>query len=270
MTKIVIDEHSPSEEKQKQKGSNVGDIENAGSSSTSSNTNDKKSKATYRFERTHVVEQRVSNLAQGLLTLVAMSPPLLVVLHLVPQAVLAGLFFIMGYQALEGNGITVKLLFLLRDSSLTGSGPSAAIDEPLLRIERRSAVWAFVGIELVGFAATFAITQTVAAVGFPVFILALIPVRAAVMPLWFREEELAALDAMTASEMVMENVGGTASSKGQKARGRDVEEGGEASGRNIGDVVGGSEGGLRERGNGRRDADGVDEEEKDLGHGKNA
>jgi len=49
----------------------------------------------------HVVEQRVSNLAQGLLTLGTMSGPLLVVLHLIPQGVLAGLFFVMGVQALE-------------------------------------------------------------------------------------------------------------------------------------------------------------------------
>ena len=60
----------------------------------------------------HVVEQRVSNLAQGLLTLGTMTGPLLVVLHLIPQGVLAGLFFIMGVQALQGNGITQKLVFL--------------------------------------------------------------------------------------------------------------------------------------------------------------
>ena len=60
----------------------------------------------------HVVEQRVSILAQGLLTLGTMSGPLLVVLHVIPQGVLAGLFFIMGVQALEANGITNKVLFL--------------------------------------------------------------------------------------------------------------------------------------------------------------
>lgn len=49
----------------------------------------------------HVVEQRVSNLAQGLLILGTMTGPLLVVLGLIPQAVLAGLFFVMGIQALE-------------------------------------------------------------------------------------------------------------------------------------------------------------------------
>ncbi|KAF4468210.1 hypothetical protein FALBO_4900 [Fusarium albosuccineum] len=156
----------------------------------------------YSFEATHVVEQRFSNLAQGLLTLGTMTGPLLVVLHLIPHGVLAGLFFVMGVQALEGNGITAKLVFLARDRSLT---PSAT---PLLQVRRRSAIWYFVIIELVGFGATFAITQTVAAVGFPVFILALIPVRAWLLPRIFSPEELSALDEPTASEFTMEGIGG--------------------------------------------------------------
>ncbi|KAB5575857.1 anion exchange family protein [Coniochaeta sp. 2T2.1] len=149
---------------------------------------------------TRVVEQRVSNLAQGLLTLGTMTGPLLTVLHLIPQGVLAGLFFIMGFQALEANGITAKLLFLLSDRS------TASQSNPLSRLPRRRAAWLFVGIEVVGFAATFAITQTVAAVGFPVFILALIPVRAAVLPRWFTPLELGVLDAPTAGPFAMESL----------------------------------------------------------------
>ncbi|KAJ4187309.1 hypothetical protein NW755_007402 [Fusarium falciforme] len=156
----------------------------------------------YSFEATHVVEQRFSNLAQGLLTLGTMTGPLLVVLHLIPHGVLAGLFFVMGVQALEGNGITAKLVFLARDRALT---PSAS---PLLRVRRRAAIWGFVLVELVGFGATFAITQTVAAVGFPVFILALIPIRAWLLPYVFSPEELALLDEPTASEFTMEGIGG--------------------------------------------------------------
>lgn len=160
-------------------------------------------KGHWELKRTHVVEQRVSNLAQGLLTLGTMTGPLLVVVHLIPQGVLAGLFFIMGYQALEGNGITAKILFLVRDKSLTDKG------NPLNKIERRAAVWWFVAIELIGFAATFAITQTVAAVGFPVFILALIPVRAMLLPKLFTPLELSILDGPTASPFTMESVGGS-------------------------------------------------------------
>ena len=175
----------------------------------------------------HVVEQRVSNLAQGLLTLGTMTGPLLIVLHLIPQGVLAGLFFVMGTQALVGNGITKKLLFLARDREFTDKS------DPLARLERRSAIWLFVGLELVGFGATFAITQTIAAIGFPVFILLLIPVRTFVMPRWFRPEELRALDAPTAGAFVMESVGGAYGAEdtdGQEDSSRGGTEGGDARG----------------------------------------
>ena len=150
----------------------------------------------------HVVEQRVSNLAQGMLTLGTMSGPLLVVLHLIPQGVLAGLFFVMGVQALEGNGITIKLLFLARDKNLTPASDS------LSRIQRREAIWYFVALELAGFGATFAITQTIAAIGFPIIILLLVPVRTFLLPKYFTADELALLDAPTASPFTMESVGG--------------------------------------------------------------
>jgi hypothetical protein len=169
---------------------------------TISDTDDETNKGHTRKVTDHVVEQRVSNLAQGLLTLGTMTGPLLIVIHLIPQAVLAGLFFVMGIQALEANGITTKLLFLAKDKHLTPRS------DPLTRVERRSAVWGFVALELVGFGATFAITQTVAAIGFPVFILLYIPLRTFVLPRWFSVEELNLLDAPTASPFTMESVGG--------------------------------------------------------------
>lgn len=157
----------------------------------------------HRLVKTHVVEQRVSNLAQGLLTLGTMTGPLLSVLHLIPHGVLAGLFFVMGIQALEGNGITTKLAYLVQEKALA---PATA---PLRQVRRQRAVWIFVGIQLVAFAATFAITQTIAAVGFPVFIMLLIPLRALVLPQCFSPEELRALDAPTASPFTMEGIGGS-------------------------------------------------------------
>ena len=131
-----------------------------------------------------------------------MTGPLLVVLHLIPQGVLAGLFFVMGVQALEGNGITLKILFLCKDKTLTPAS------EPLKRINRRLAIWVFVAIQLIGFGATFAITQTIAAIGFPLIILLLIPFRTFVLPKWFSDEELRLLDAPTASPFTMISVGG--------------------------------------------------------------
>lgn len=155
------------------------------------------------FVTDHVVEQRVSNLAQGLLTLATMSAPILEVLHLIPQGVLAGLFFIMGVQALQANGITQKLIFLAQDKNLT------PVSNPLKQLKRRSAIWNFVILQITVFGATFAITQTLAAIGFPVFIILLIPIRSFLLPYWFTHEELAVLDSPTASPFTMESVGGT-------------------------------------------------------------
>ncbi|KAF7299311.1 hypothetical protein MIND_00880100 [Mycena indigotica] len=152
-----------------------------------------------------VVEQRLSNLAQGALCLVLLTGPFLHVLHLIPRGVLAGLFWYMGADALRGNGITLKLLYFLRDKRLTPA------TEPLRRV-RKSHILVFVGVQLVGFGATFAITQTKAAIGFPVIIMLLVPLRVLLVPrLSFTPEELAILDGPTASPFTMESVGGTLS-----------------------------------------------------------
>ncbi|OCH91093.1 hypothetical protein OBBRIDRAFT_729449 [Obba rivulosa] len=150
-----------------------------------------------------VVEQRVSNLAQGSLCLVLLSGPFLHVLGLIPRGVLAGLFWYMGIDALQGNGITRKLLYFLRDKALTPA------DEPLRRV-RKSRILLFITVQLSGFGATMAVTQTIAAIGFPGIILLLVPLRAVVVPhLPFTDEELAILDGPTASPFTMESVGGT-------------------------------------------------------------
>lgn len=50
------------------------------------------------------------------------------------------------------------MLYLCKDRALTYRG------DPLNRC-RKGAIWSFVVIELIGFGATFAITQTIAAIG---------------------------------------------------------------------------------------------------------
>ncbi|KAB5591398.1 anion transporter [Ceratobasidium theobromae] len=150
-----------------------------------------------------VVEQRVSNLAQGALCVVLMTGPFQHVLGLVPRGVLAGLFWFMGTDALRTSGVTEKLLYLIRDPSLVSRR------EPLRHV-RRSRVALFAAIELIGFGATMAITQTIAAIGFPVVIMLLVPVRILLIPrLPFTPEELAILDGPTASPFTMESVGGS-------------------------------------------------------------
>ncbi|GBE85219.1 Putative transporter [Sparassis crispa] len=152
-----------------------------------------------------VVEQRVSNLAQGALCLVLLTGPFLHVLNLIPRGVLAGLFWYMGIDALQGNGITRKILYFFRDKALT------PVDEPLRRV-RKSRILLFVSVQLAGFGAAMAVTQTIAAIGFPIIILLLIPLRTLLIPrLPFSDEELAILDGPTASPFTMESVGGTIS-----------------------------------------------------------
>ena len=119
-----------------------------------------------------VVEQRVSNLVQGSLCLVLMTGPFQHVLGLIPRGkprlaksmlknisflplgVLAGLFFAMGTEGVLTSGVTAKFLYLIQDHKLV------APEEPLRKV-RKSMVILFLIIELVGFGATMAITQTI-------------------------------------------------------------------------------------------------------------
>jgi hypothetical protein len=60
----------------------------------------------------------------------------------------------MGIDALKGNGITQKILYFLRDKELVPA------NEPLRKV-RKSRILLFVGVQLAGFGAAFAITQTI-------------------------------------------------------------------------------------------------------------
>ena len=60
----------------------------------------------------------------------------------------------MGADALEGNGITRKILYFFGDKALTPA------DEPLHRV-RKSRILLFLAVQLVGFGATMAVTQTI-------------------------------------------------------------------------------------------------------------
>lgn len=65
----------------------------------------------------------------------------------------------MGLDALQGSGITKKILYLIQDKQLT------PLSEPLRRV-RKSRILMFLAVELVGFGATFAITQTIGSSSF--------------------------------------------------------------------------------------------------------
>jgi len=67
----------------------------------------------------------------------------------------------------------------------------------------------FLGWQWLGIATTVAISQTIAAIGFPVLIIALIPLRWLFLPTRFTLEELHTLDAPTAdNDVVLASLGG--------------------------------------------------------------
>jgi hypothetical protein len=78
--------------------------------------------------------------------------PCNVVINFEPNDLLYSWF--MGADALQGNGITLKILYFFRDKALTPR------DERLRKV-RKSRILMFVAVQLVGFGTTFAITQTV-------------------------------------------------------------------------------------------------------------
>ncbi|GAA5858350.1 hypothetical protein JCM8547_004661 [Rhodosporidiobolus lusitaniae] len=159
-------------------------------------------KKVMKVVRTRVVEQRVSHFAMGLLTLGSLSRPLLVVFGLMSRAMFAGIFLVVGWGSVEGNGIVHKTLFLLRDPKMTPSS------HPLYNIKRSSIV-KFVAVQWAFFAALIAVSETIAGISFSFVITLLIPLRHYYIPTLFTPEELLALDAPTAnSAAVLVSLGG--------------------------------------------------------------
>jgi hypothetical protein len=151
---------------------------------------------------THVTEQRISHLLMGLAIIGTMSRPLLVVLGTMPRAIFGGVFLVVGWGSIEGNGILKKLVFLATERRFIQP------DEPLLKI-RRTRILHFVLYQLLTWAASVAISQTIAAIGFPVIVTVLIPFRVYVIPKIFTAEELMIMDSLTATnDVVLASLGG--------------------------------------------------------------
>ncbi|RYP77631.1 hypothetical protein DL771_000999 [Monosporascus sp. 5C6A] len=149
-----------------------------------------------------VIEQRVTHFLMGLALIGTMTGPLLVVLHTMPAAVFAGVFFVVGWGSIESNGILQKFIHLQAEDRFIQR------DEPLLRVRSRK-ILLYISIQVITVAACVAISHTIAAIGFPVIIMLLMPMRILVLPRWFRLEELQLLDGFTATnKMVLASLGG--------------------------------------------------------------
>lgn len=149
-----------------------------------------------------VVEQRLSHFLMGLGIIGTMTGPLLIVLHTMPRCLFAGVFLVVGWGSIEGNGITAKIMFLLKEHRFID--PS----EPLLKVRKRQIVL-FILWQILGVGFSVGISQTIGAIGFPVIMFALIPLRWNIYPRWFTREDLHIMDAPTADAgVVLASFGG--------------------------------------------------------------
>lgn len=124
---------------------------------------------------TSVVEQRLSNTMQGVLTIGMMTRPMLVVLGQIPQGVLAGLFWIMAIPALDANEIVNKIRFLCLDPKWKRELKHRVLNDETLDLPFPQYYFLiptkvfikFTILSLIAFAGEFAITCTKGAIGFP-------------------------------------------------------------------------------------------------------
>lgn len=105
-----------------------------------------------------VVEQRVSHFLMGLAIIGTMTGPILIVLNLIPRALFAGVFFVVGWGGLEGNGIMAKIIYLIREPRFVQP------DEPLLQLPKTRVMF-YLFWQIFGIAATVGVSQTIAGIG---------------------------------------------------------------------------------------------------------
>lgn len=156
-----------------------------------------------------VVEQRLTNTLQGAMTFVMMSGPFLVVLGLIPQAVLAGLFLIMGINGLHGGPVVNKMRFLFVDADYIIHDPQCPqLWKDLNAIPRHKRKWFYLYLALQVFAglAEFVITLTKAAVGFPGVLMLFAVCAEWVWPRIIPKDDLEYLDGAVAEDFIIQSL----------------------------------------------------------------
>ncbi|OZJ05700.1 hypothetical protein BZG36_01456 [Bifiguratus adelaidae] len=134
------------------------------------------------------IENRISPFGQALFISLTLIPQILHILGLVPRAVLAGLFLYMGLESFVGNTLAERVALFFRDKNLTPPGLNSAHGIPT------KIVFSFTAIQLVALGLIFYITESPAAISFPVFILLLLPLRMWVLPRIMEQRWLESLD----------------------------------------------------------------------------
>ncbi|KAG7076916.1 Hco3-transporter family protein [Colletotrichum scovillei] len=128
-------------------------------------------------QRVH--EQRYSAFLQAAGILLFVSPPFQHVLGFTPTSVLAGLFMFMGFQSLSVNPILTRIWHLLTPISELPALPHGA---------SWMGIHCYTIAQIVLTGIVFGVTLTVAAPGFPIIIIILVPVRLFFMnKIWSRQ-----------------------------------------------------------------------------------
>lgn len=154
-----------------------------------------------------VVEQRVTNILQGALTFVMMTSPFLTVLGLIPQAVLAGLFFIMGITGLNGNNITHGIRYIFLDDSYISNDPTCQeIFRKIKSIPNKKWYYVYLFLQLVAAGLEFGITNTKGAVGFPGVLMFFAICAKWMWPYIIPVDELKHLDSEVADANIIQNL----------------------------------------------------------------
>lgn len=154
------------------------------------------------IQAVEVKEQRVSHFLMALALIGSMTGPILQVMHTVPRALFCGVFFVVGWGSIGGNGITDNFLFIFTEKRFTDPG------EPRLTLDK-TRIALYIACQMTGVIISVAISQTIGAIGFPVIIISLIPLRWVILPRIFTEHELLVLDAPTAdADVVLASMGG--------------------------------------------------------------
>lgn len=156
-----------------------------------------------------VVEQRVTNLVQGAFTFVMMTRPFLVILGLIPQAILAGLFFIMGMNGLHGNIIVNRIRFVFMDKKYIQEDPSCPQvfkDLNAIPKERRKYFYLYLALQIIAGGAEVAITMTKGAIGFPGVLVFFAICAKWIWPLIIPKEDLAYLDGAVAEDFIIQSL----------------------------------------------------------------
>jgi len=141
-----------------------------------------------------VAEQRVSNCMHALAIGLCCTPPVLKLLQTIPLSVLSGLFLFMGLSSFVGNGFVARLLLPLRDPKRRSPALYGSLKPLLGTAKGVKEVTLYTLLQFLLWAAIFGVTETPAAIVFPLLIAALVLVRWGVLPRLFSDEAIQQMD----------------------------------------------------------------------------